>query len=81
MLVMLLAISGGRNINDMIAVWSLTAVTMLAGLQCEYYSRPDPTSNGERWMGQKADGSNRNTNWLARCVPHFLGYIPCHRLR
>lgn len=72
MLVMLLAISGGRSINDMVAVWGLTATTMLHGLLCEYSSRPQ--AGGELWVGQTAD--NRVRNWLARCVPHFCGFLP-----
>ena len=74
MLSMLLVISGGRNVNDIVQVWGLTACTMMHGLLCEYHSRPDPLSAGERWVGQTSD--NRVRNWLARCVPHFLGIIP-----
>jgi len=76
MIFLLLAISGGRNFNDLFSVWILMATTCLHGLLCEHHSRPDPTSNGELWMGQNADGSNRVRNWLSRCLPHLLGWIP-----
>ena len=39
-------------------------------------SRPDPNSNGQRWLGDNADGSNRFTNYVRRMAPHVVGFIP-----
>jgi len=76
MVLLLTLISGGRSEDTLLGVFLLMATCMFHGLYTELHSRPDPGSNGERWMGQLADGSNRVGNFLWRQIPQFLGWIP-----
>ena len=71
-----MAISGARSETDLSSTFVLMATTMLLGLLTEHGSRPQPDSNGERWVGDNADGSNKFRNYVWRMLPHLVGFVP-----
>ena len=42
----------------------------------ELGSRPDESSNGERWQGELPDRSNRCRCYVRRMAPHVVGFFP-----
>ena len=76
MFMVLMAISGARSETDLSSTFVLMATTMLLGLLTEHGSRPQPDSNGERWVGDNADGSNKFRNYVWRMLPHIVGFVP-----
>ena len=74
MFFILSAISGGRNEAELSQGYVLIATTMTFGYLTELLSRPEPGSNGARWVGQRDD--NRFANYAYRMQPHILGFFP-----
>lgn len=76
MLVVLSMLAGLRNKDQIASIWWLTATTMAFGWLTEVISRPDKSSNGERWVGDLPDGSNRWSSYVWRMQAHVLGFFP-----
>ena len=76
MFLTLLVISGGRNESDYFSSLGLMMTTMLCGLLTELNSRPDETSNGERWRCPFGEGFSWFQCYLQRMIPHMAGFVP-----
>lgn len=76
MMAVLTVISGGRNQTDLASIWMLMSTTMAMGFLTELGSRPDESSNGERWQGELPDRSNRCSCYVRRMAPHVVGFFP-----
>jgi len=68
MLTVLTMLSGLRNKDQIASVWWLCGTTQFFGYLTEVQSRPDKSSNGERWEGQRED--NRFANYCWRMQAH-----------
>ena len=74
MLTVLTMLTGLRTKDQIASIWWLCATTMFFGYLTELLSRPDPASNGERWIGDAKYG--RFGSYCYRMQAHVLGYMP-----